>query len=710
MATTPDCKPSRRSDLGAAIAAFALTAVLLATAFGAGLHSAIERIEASLPPVPAPEGIETSAVVLDRNGLLLRPFTTAAGRWRLPVEASQVDKRFIAMLIGYEDKRFYDHHGVDYLALARAGLQLATSGRIISGGSTLTMQVARLLQGHTTRSAAAKLHQIVYAGAIERQLTKQQILNLYLLLAPYGGNLEGVRAAALAYFGKEPRRLTPAQSALLVAIPQAPEARRPDRHHGVAVRARNRVLKRLANAGVLKPDDAAAAPRETVRTARARFPLLAAHAAARANAATTARVHRLTIDTRLQRALETLTAARLGEMDRRLSAAVLVVDHGTGEILASVGSAGLLDTERKGFIDMTRARRSPGSTLKPLIYGLGFEAGLAHPESLIEDRPTGFSGYAPVNFDGRFHGTVTIRQALTASLNVPAVQVLDAVGPARLLARLRRAGAGPKLPDATPAGLAIGLGGIGISLKGLVASYAAIARGGQSVKLLERLTPAGADAADKTAGAVLEPAAAWYVADILRDTPPPANGSAGRFAFKTGTSYGYRDAWAIGFDGRHVVGVWVGRPDGAPSPGLSGILTAAPLLFEAFARIGPERVALKAAPRGVLKTTSAKLPEPLRRFRHPRQQIAARDAEPEIAYPRDGVRVDLGLGGDAKSVPLAIKVRYGEPPFTWLINGAPVARTGFERSASWIPDGVGFVTISVIDAAGHSDRVTVFLQ
>jgi len=713
MATQRTAIPSGRHTLWAALLACTTTALLLAVTFGAGVYGAVARIEASLPPAPSPGAIETSAVVLDRNGVLLRPFTTAAGRWRLPVAPDQVDQRFIAMLIAFEDKRFYRHRGVDFLALGRAAFQLAVNGRIVSGGSTLTMQVARLLEGNATRSAAAKLRQIVHARMLERQLSKQQILGLYLLLAPYGGNLEGVRAASLAYFGKEPRRLTPAEAALLVAIPQAPEARRPDRRHDAAGRARDRVLDRLAGAGIVSRDDAAAARREPVRKSRAQFPMLAAHAAARA--ATGRRkgasgVHRLTIRAGLQRALETLTASRLREQDARLSAAVLVADHQTGEILASVGSAGLLEMKRDGFVDMTLARRSPGSTLKPLIYGLGFEAGLAHPESLIEDRATGFSGYVPVNFDGRFHGTVTIRQALTASLNVPAVQVLDAVGPARLLARLRRAGAKPELPDATPAGLAIGLGGVGVSLKGLVSTYAAIARGGQAVKLHERVLPGSAGGERPATRAMLEPAASWYVADILRGTPPPTNGSAGQIAFKIGTSYGYRDAWAIGFDGRHVVGVWVGRPDGAPVPGLSGIRTAAPLLFEAFARIGPDRVPLKDPPSGVLQATTGKLPPPLQRFRHPRQQIAARDAEPEIAFPRDGVRVDLGLDADDAAMPLAIRIRYGKPPFVWFVNGAPVARSKFERTTTWTPDGAGFVTISVVDAAGRSDRVTVFLQ
>jgi penicillin-binding protein 1C len=354
---------------------------------------------------------------------------------------------------------------------------------------------------------------------------------------------------------------------------------------------------------------------------------------------------------------------------------------------------------------MTGAVRSPGSTLKPLIYGLAFEAGLAHPESLIEDRPTGFGAYAPANFDGRHRGTVTVREALVRSLNVPAIVALDAVGPARLVARLKRAAVSAELPEQSAPGLAVGLGGVGLSLRDLTALYAAIARGGSPVALRDGVTVVA-----PVAGApVLSPAAAWYVADILAGVPPPVNGSPGRLAYKTGTSYGHRDAWAIGFDGAHVVGVWVGRPDGTPVPGLFGIDGAAPILFEAFDRIGDRRVPLKPAPADVIVASTASLPAPLRRFRAPGETPLARDDRPEIAFPLDGVAVDLGLGS-GEAAPLTIKVRNGRPPLTFFANGAPIGHTPFAREETWRPDGTGFVTLSVVDAAGQSDRVTVFLE
>jgi penicillin-binding protein 1C len=687
----------------------ALVATLAGLAFVGGLTGFVawRGIETSLPPLPDPAAIATSTVVLDRDGRLLRPFTIADGRWRLPVTVADVDPKFVRMLIGYEDRRFYDHHGVDARALVRAAAQFVLAGgHIVSGGSTLTMQVARLIDGGSTRSIAGKLRQIALARALETRFAKTDILNLYLSLAPYGGNLEGIRAASLAYFGKEPKRLTIAEAALLVALPQSPTARAPDRDAQAARAARNRVLDRLAGAGVISAEAAVAAKSERMPTDRRPFPMLAPHLAVEGVAANPdVPVHRLTIDRGLQASLEALAADRVAALGPKLSIAIVVAAPLSGAVLASVGSAGLFDQARDGYVDMTRAVRSPGSTLKPLIYGLAFEEGLAHPESLIEDRPTGFGAYAPQNFDGRSRGTVTVRAALTQSLNIPAVKVLNAVGPAQLVARLKRAGVSAELPDRSAPGLAIGLGGVGVTLRDLVSLYAAIARGGTPVALRDGI----GDAPSAAGPPVLSPTAAWYVADILAGVPPPVNGSAGRIAYKTGTSYGYRDAWAIGFDGANVIGVWVGRPDGTPVPGLSGIESAAPVLFEAFDRIGQKRVPLKPPPAGVIVATTASLPAPLRHFHDPGAPEAVARDQPVIAYPQDGVAVDLGIA-DGDPVPLAIKVRNGALPLTFFANGVPIGRSPFARSQTWRPDGAGFVTLSVVDKHGRSDRVTVRVQ
>ncbi|HTJ57534.1 MAG TPA: penicillin-binding protein 1C [Devosiaceae bacterium] len=685
--------------------------VLAAGALSVALyaHALFTGVVASLPQTPDLASLPVSIEVVDRHGQLLRPFTTDGGRWRLPATPADVDRGFLKMLIAYEDQHFEEHHGIDWSSMLRAAGQFAgAGGHIVSGGSTLTMQVARLIEDEPTRSLHAKLRQMVHADALEHQLTKEQILSLYLTLAPYGGNIEGIRAASLAYFGKEPTRLTTAESALLVALPQSPEARRPDLHPAAAKVARDTVLDRMVGEGVLTADDAAAAKREPIPTARRQFPMLAAHLAQEAvDAHPHARRLELTVDARLQASLETLAAARAQRIGPQASVAIVVADETSGNILASVGSAGLFNAQRQGFVDMTEAVRSPGSTLKPLIYGLAFELGLAHPESLIEDRPTAFSDYVPNNFDRRNRGTVTIRQALTQSLNVPAIVVLDAVGTAPLVARMRRADAAPVLPQDTAPSLAVGLGGVGVTLRELVSLYAAIARGGSPVHLTDGVTAAPPEPAN--AAPVLDPVAAWYVSDILADVPPPANGSPGRIAYKTGTSYGYRDAWSIGYDGKTVIGVWVGRPDGTPVPGLSGIGSAAPILFESFDRLGGPAVPLRPAPPGVLIADNAQLPAPLKRFRNPDAEKVAADPAPQIAFPSDGVDLDLGLAAGAEQ-PLVIKVRNGVPPFTFFANGAPFDRSEFSRQGAWKPDGPGFVTLSIVDAEGRSDSVKVFVD
>ncbi|MGE3709470.1 MAG: penicillin-binding protein 1C, partial [Hyphomicrobiaceae bacterium] len=600
--------------------------ILLAASLGVAVAAAaLWLVLRSLGPLPLAAADHLSVTVLDRHGQLLRAFTTPEGLWRLPVEPSDVDKRYVAMLLAFEDRRFQSHFGVDPLALGRAAVQLIIHRRIVSGGSTLTMQVARLLEGEYAHTPTAKFRQIIRAVQLEHRLSKKQILRLYLRLAPFGGNLEGVRAASLAYFGKEPKRLSVAEAALLVALPQSPESRRPDRFAKAARRARDRVLGRAAAAGVISQAEAARARRVPVPTRRAEFPKLAPHLAETEVAKRPGlSVHRLTLDRDLQASLQQLARNHAHANGDRLSAAILVVDNRSGEILAHVGSSDYFDERRLGAIDMTSAIRSPGSTLKPIIYGMAFEGGLAHPETLIEDRAVRFGGYAPRNFDDEFHGTVTMREALAASLNIPAVRLLNRIGPARLVARMRRAGADPIVPTSEEPTLAIALGGLGLRLEDLARLYTALARGGDPIDLVHVMhraaKPASAAASRTPANAaghrnnrLLTKVAAWYVTDILKDAPPPANAPAGRIAYKTGTSYGYRDAWAVGYDGHHTVAAWIGRADGSSTPGLTGRGAAAPILFDAFQRLAPARTAFPPPPSGVLRVAGADLPPPLKR-------------------------------------------------------------------------------------------------
>lgn len=670
---------------------FALVALLLGAA--AARDATDAWIDATGLPVTLPD---TSVEVRDRNGDLLRAYMVADGRWRLALQPDQVDPRFVEMLLAYEDKRFRDHAGVDPLALIRAAGQAMWHGRIVSGGSTLTMQVARLLEDTGTGTWPGKLRQIRVALALERRLSKAQILGLYLTLAPYGGNIEGLRAASLAWLGKEPARLTVAQGALLVALPQSPAARRPDRAPDQARAARDRVLARLARQGTISAETAQAATHEPVPVRRIAFPALAPHLADRARAQdATAPRHDLTLDAALQRLLENLATDALRGLGERISIAILAADHGTGEVLASVGSAGLAEDARQGFVDMTTALRSPGSTLKPLVYALAFDRGLAHPETLIDDRPVAFGTYAPQNFDGLFRGEVRVSEALRLSLNVPVVHLTEALGPAHLMAALTRAGIKTALPGGQP-GLAVALGGLGVSLEGLVQLYAGLANGGQTVPLRWR----AGDMPD-AGQQIVSRSAAWQVAHIMAGIPPPLGAAGMRLAYKTGTSYGHRDAWAVGFDGAHVIGVWIGRPDGTPVPGAFGGDLAAPVLFQAFQRIKPQADPLPPPPPETLILPNASLPLPLQRFG---ARGAAPVDAPRLAFPPDGAH--LPLAGHA----LTVKLRDGVPPFTWLVDGAPIIVGTHRREAALDGLGKGHVTLSVIDAAGRADRVQVVLE
>ncbi|MBI1386529.1 MAG: penicillin-binding protein 1C [Rhizobiales bacterium] len=671
-------------------------------------HAIVDRQIEGLSPLDVASRSRPGPVVVDREGQLLRAYTAPDGRWRLPLAADEADERYLAMLLAYEDVRFHEHHGADVPGIVRAGLLALRHGRFVSGASTLTMQVARLLERRHERTLAGKWRQMLRAFWLERRFTKREILDLYLRLAPFGSNLEGARAGALAYFGKEVRRLSAGEAALLVAIPQSPEARRPDRDPAAARRARDKVLARMVRDGVLDAVEAGRAIAEAAPRRRIPFPFHAPHLADRLVSGNPDRtVIATTISRDLQARLEPLVSAHAHAAGRRASAALIVLDNTTGDVLAQIGSPGIFDAEREGAIDMTSAVRSPGSALKPFIYGLAFEIGMAHPETLIEDRPVRFGTWRPRNFDNTWNGTVSVREALQSSLNIPAVRVLAGIGPARFNARLTAAGVRLARPGNSTPSLALALGGAGLTLEQLAQLYLALANGGlvQPTRHLIAEPPA-ADAEPAPSHRLLSGEAAWYVADVLRDAPPPRGAIGGEIAFKTGTSYGYRDAWAAGFDGRHTVVTWLGRPDSEPVPGLTGLGSAAPLLFEAFQRASPLRHPFK-APSGTTLVTdsSADLPPPLRRFR----SIGVSEVEPEgpeaplsITFPPNASQIAL-----ESSRRLQLIASGGRLPLTWLVDGAPLASPPHRREALWTPATGGFARLTVIDADGRSDSVAV---
>jgi penicillin-binding protein 1C len=653
-----------------------------------------------------------SVLVLDARDRLLRGFTVADGIWRLPARPEEVDPLYLRMLLAYEDQRFAAHPGFDPLAIARALGQWLRHGRVVSGASTLTMQTARLLEPHP-RNLVGKIGEMLRALQLERRYGKDEILGFYLTLAPYGGNLEGVRAASLAWFGKEPSRLTAAEAALLVVLPQAPSRLRPDRFPERARAARDKVLLRMGQLGVLTDQQVAEARQEPLPTQRRHQPFLAPHLAGRLRAAqpdTT--LHRTSIDRDWQQTLETLARQQQTALEPDSSVALLVVANRTRQVLAYVGASDFFDPRRAGQLDMVRAIRSPGSTLKPLVYGLGFDDLLIHPETLIEDVPTRFGNYSPTNFRNTYAGQLTVREALQQSLNIPAVAVLEQVGPARVAARLREVGLPPHWSAAHPQpGLPLVLGGVGMTLEELVTLYVGFANGGLVAPL--RFGPADPELPGQP---LLTETACWYLTEILRtaptpgDVPTPTSVARPRpIAYKTGTSYGFRDAWALGFDADYTVGIWVGRPDGSPSPGHYGRNTAAPLLFRVFDLLPESAIRPAAPPSGVLQVGRDQLPERLRYFRTRPGAETVGVPPLGITFPVAGSTVELP-GRDGALAELPLTAKGGVKPLRWLVNGRPLAAAPWRREAFWPPDGEGLARIVVFDQAGQSTSVEVWIS
>ncbi len=543
-------------------------------------------------PLPLPSAHGGGAVVLARDGTPLRAFADRKGVWRYAVQADAVSPLYLQALVGYEDRWFWRHPGVNPVALARAAGQALRNGRVVSGGSTLSMQVARIIDPHR-RTPAGKLRQLFRALQLEVHVGKRGILQLYLDRAPFGGAIEGVEAASWAYLGKPASRLSHAEAALLAVLPQAPSRLRPDRHPDAAQAARDKVLVRLAGLGIWSAADAHDARIEPVVARSLQAPRHAALLAQRlrSGARGAARIAS-TIDLDLQRVVEDRVAAYFSSLPDRTSAALLVVDNATMEARAYVGSLDLDDNARLGHVDMVRAWRSPGSTLKPFLYGMALDDGLIHSQSLLVDAPQSFGDYRPGNFDTGFNGPVSAADALRLSLNIPAVDLLDRLGPSRFDARLAHAGIRLKWPEGARPNLSMILGGVGARLEDLVGAYAALSRGGVAGRV--RYTPGD----PRVERRVMSEGAAWIVRDILERTPRPGSptdlfdtGGRSRLAWKTGTSYGYRDSWALGTTPAYTIGVWVGRPDGTPMPGQYGALTALPLLLEIGGSLPRGRVA-----------------------------------------------------------------------------------------------------------------------
>ncbi|MEO0608222.1 MAG: penicillin-binding protein 1C, partial [Pseudomonadota bacterium] len=617
-----------------------------------------------------------------------------------PLDKDQYEA-FIDALLEVEDQRFWTHGGVDWRGMLRAVSSSARAGRVVSGGSTISMQTARLLEPRPNRTVTAKLAEMWRAHQLEWRLSKREILELYLTLAPYGGNLEGLRAASWRYFGREPDRLSDDQIALLIALPQSPEVRRPDLRPEGARDGRDAIVVKLERLGYLSQARANEARAAMIPGRRFTFPARAWHATANA-AGNGMRDVRATLDSGLQAELEQIAQRVVRDLEAEAQVSIMVVDIPTRAVRASVGSA---DRARPGgWLDLTAQARSPGSTLKPFIYALAFDDGAAAPSTRIADLPKRFAAYQPENFDRLFRGDVRVSEALQHSLNVPAVLALERIGPQRFAAALTLAGAYPRISGAArkQPGLALALGGAGLTAQELAVLYAALGDGG----IAKPLVWDSDQIEDSAPGYRLMSAdSATKIINILKDTPSPEGRMPGRLtanapqvAFKTGTSYGYRDAWAAGVSGNYAIVVWVGRADGAPRPGATGRKAALPLLFEIADRAahhlgesGSSRTRLMSERQSVAKGALA--------------AFDGKTKPPEILFPPRGAELWAGRVDGKPARPFVLAGR-GEGDLSWFVDGRPL-RADDGGLPSWRPEQAGFYNVSAVDPIGRSASVEV---
>ncbi|MDH5377375.1 MAG: penicillin-binding protein 1C, partial [Gammaproteobacteria bacterium] len=448
----------------------------------AQLTALVVLINIIFPPPVETVGLFAS-VVVDRHGVPLRAFADKQGIWRYPVKPHEISPNYLEALINYEDRYFWLHPGVNPIALLRAFKQNISHGRIISGGSTITMQVARLIDPHS-RNLGGKLKQVFRAIQLELMYSKTEILTLYLNRAPFGGPIEGVQAAAFTYLGKSAQNLSDAEAALLAVLPQAPSFNRPDRYPQRAQKVRDKLIERMQISGVWTSQRAQEAKLENVwaefNPQPMNAPLLSRYVISQNPGQG---IYHSTIDFGLQQGLASFVRDQALMLPAATSIAVLVADNRSLAVRAYVGSGAFNDDSRFGHVDMVQATRSPGSTLKPFLYGMAMDQGLIHSESLLSDAPSNFGDYSPENFGSGFEGPIGVTQALQKSLNVPAVQVLDALGSNVFLLSLKNAGMKLSLPMGAKANLAITLGGVGTSLFDLVGAYTAFANNGLAGKL-----------------------------------------------------------------------------------------------------------------------------------------------------------------------------------------------------------------------------------
>lgn len=642
---------------------------------------------------------DLSPIVKDRDDRWLYAATNADEKWRFRADLTRMDPKFIEMLLNFEDRRFYGHSGMDPIAMSRAVWQMLSRGRVVSGGSTITMQLARLLEPKK-RSIVSKITEIFRAFQIEARMNKSEILSAYLTLAPYGGNIEGVTAASIRYFGKLPSSLSAAESALLISLPQSPERNRPDRHPEQAEKNRKKVLTISKESGIISKTIYAQAlqvpiPRE-LRPFPRHAPHLSSKLAGRRGLGREEAV-KTTINRDLQISLERWAKNKDKTLPAGATIAVLVLRNDDSSVAAYLGSHYLFSRKVPGFVDMLSAVRSPGSALKPFIYAMAFEKHLLHPNTIVSDEQTRFGDYVPHNFTNGFTGEVTAADALKSSLNIPAVKILERMGAGEFVESLESLCGRVCIPGGK-ATLPVALGGIGISMLQMGQLYAALANGGSAYALRYLDENAGSQRPKK----LISPKAAKMTTAILRSLPEPEGfiDNAKNIAYKTGTSYGFRDAWTAAYDKSHTVIVWTGRPDNSPLPKRSGRRAAAPLAYEVFTIVNEaEAHSNWGWPHNYL---GGEVPQGLKYFEAPKKRKSSGGIS--LLYPADGTRFK---SAECSDVYIGIKAQNGSRPYYWHIDGEAMEISG---ASATLPFGHGAHRITVMDSNGDMASSDIWVE
>lgn len=526
-----------------------------------------------------------STVVLDENGKFLRVFINEREQWALPPDGDKIPDKLKEAVLNYEDKRFYDHHGIDPLALVRAFYQNLREMDKISGASTITMQVARLTRPKA-RTIVNKLIEMVQALKIERKYSKEEILKSYLTHAPYGGNIIGYQTASYRYFGKNPAEMTWGEAATLAVLPNSPGLINPVQDSKKLKEKRNRLLKKLFSLEIIDEHTYQLAVTEPIPDKQLPFALSAPHLAEKLKSVSKQKIIKTTISRNLQQQVNRIAGEYMEMMKERgaYNCAILLASSETGEVKAYLGSHDYYDKIHSGQINGVEMARSTGSILKPFLYGLAMDEGLIIPQSKIKDIPISYGAYTPYNYSGGFDGVVTAREALIRSLNAPAVNLLDEYGIERFYSFLKKVGLTTLFRTPEEYGLPLILGGAEASLWDAASLYYGLANYGY----FDRLHVIKDD--EKNTGKrLISQGSAYLVLDILKDLNRPGveyfwqeYASNWKIAWKTGTSYGNRDSWAVGITPQWVIAVWVGNFDGSESQVLTGLGAAAPLLFRIF--------------------------------------------------------------------------------------------------------------------------------